>query len=97
MGGHRAGQRRSRKHGPRQHGAADGAAPDPAALAAILAEARGRPLVLAVRDARRAAALIGRVLATRPETVIVEMGVPAWTPPTGTAYLATYGASRVCA
>jgi len=53
--------------------------------------------VLAVRDARRAAALIGRVLATRPETVIVEMGVPAWTPPTGTAYLATYGASRVCA
>jgi hypothetical protein len=59
--------------------------------------ARGRPLVLAVRDARRTAALIGRVLAARPETVIVEMGVPAWTPPPGTAYLATYGASRACA
>ena len=27
----------------------------------------------------------------------IEMGVPAWTPPPRTAYLATYGASRVCA
>jgi hypothetical protein len=25
------------------------------------------------------------------------MGVPAWAPPPGTAYLASYGASRVCA
>ena len=37
------------------------------------------------------------LLAARPDTVLVEMGVPAWTPPPGTAYLATYGASRVCA
>ena len=37
------------------------------------------------------------VLAARPDAVIVEMGVPAWMPPPGTAYLATYGASRVCA
>ena len=41
--------------------------------------------------------LVGEVLAARPDAVIVEMGVPAWTPPPGTAYLATYGASRVCA
>jgi hypothetical protein len=28
---------------------------------------------------------------------VVDMGAPAWTPPPGTAYLATYGASRACA
>ena len=53
--------------------------------------------VLAVRDARTVAPLISAVLAQRPGTVIVEMGVPGWVPPSGTAYLATYGASRVCA
>jgi beta-N-acetylhexosaminidase len=53
--------------------------------------------VLAVRDARSVLSLVGEVLAARPDAVIVEMGVPAWTPPPGTAYLATYGASRVCA
>ena len=42
-------------------------------------------------------ALVSAVLDSRPDTVIVEMGVPVWTPPPGTAYLATYGASRVCA
>ncbi len=63
----------------------------------LLAAAAGRPLVLAVRDARSVLGLVAAVLAARPDTVIVEMGVPAWTPPPGTAYLATYGASRVCA
>jgi hypothetical protein len=58
---------------------------------------RGAGLVLAVRDARTVSALVGEVLAARPDTVVVEMGVPAWTPPAQTAYLATYGASRVCA
>ena len=53
--------------------------------------------MLAVRDARTALGLVNDVLTARPDTVIVEMGVPAWTPPPGTAYLATYGASRVCA
>jgi beta-N-acetylhexosaminidase len=74
----------------------DPAAGDGAA-GTILAAAPGRPLVLAVRDARTALSLVGNVLAARPDAVIVEMGVPAWTPPPGTAYLATYGASRVCA
>ena len=63
----------------------------------LLTAAAGRPLVLAVRDASSVLGLIGTVLAGRPDTVVVEMGVPAWTPPPGTAYLATYGASRVCA
>ncbi|HEY6493155.1 MAG TPA: glycoside hydrolase family 3 N-terminal domain-containing protein [Trebonia sp.] len=67
------------------------------AAASVLAASAGRPLVLAVRDARRVLPLVDRVLAARPDTIAVEMGVPAWTPPPGTAYLATYGASRVCA
>jgi beta-N-acetylhexosaminidase len=75
----------------------DPAAGDGAAAHSVLAEAAGRPLVLAVRDAHGAIALVTEVLAARPDTVIVEMGVPAWTPPPGTAYLATYGASRACA
>jgi beta-N-acetylhexosaminidase len=75
----------------------DPAAGDGAATGSILAAASGRSLVLAVRDARSVLGLVGDVLAARPDAVIVEMGVPAWTPPPGTAYLATYGASRVCA
>jgi len=75
----------------------DPAAGDGAAAGSILAASAGRPLVLAVRDARTVLGLVQPVLADRPDAVIVEMGVPAWTPPAGTAYLATYGASRVCA
>jgi beta-N-acetylhexosaminidase len=75
----------------------DPAAGDGAAAGSILAASAGRPLVLAVRDARSVLGLVVDVLAARPGAVVVEMGVPAWTPPPGTAYLATYGASRVCA
>ena len=75
----------------------DTAAGDGAAAGSVLAASAGRRLVLAVRDARSVLGLVSDVLAARPDTVIVEMGVPAWTPPPGTAYLATYGASRVCA
>jgi beta-N-acetylhexosaminidase len=67
------------------------------AATAILGGAAGRPLVLAVRDARTELPLVREVLAARPDTVLVEMGVPGWTPPEGTAYLATFGASRACA
>jgi beta-N-acetylhexosaminidase len=80
---------------------ADTARVDPAdgdgAARGLLAAAAGRSLVLAVRDAGSVLPLVGTVLAARPDTVIVDMGVPAWIPPAGTAYLATYGASRVCA
>jgi beta-N-acetylhexosaminidase len=75
----------------------DPAVGDGAAAGSILAASAGRPLVLAVRDARTVLGLVGDVLAARPDAVIIEMGVPAWTPPPGTAHLATYGASRVCA
>ena len=75
----------------------DSAADDGAAAGSVLAASAGRSLVLAVRDARNVLSLVDEVLAARPDTVIIEMGVPAWTPPPGTAYLATYGASRVCA
>src|SRR4051794_23965627 len=75
----------------------DAAAGDGAAKGSILADAAGRPLVLAVRDALGVQPLVSDLLAARPDAIIVEMGVPKWTPPAGTAYLATYGASRVCA
>ncbi len=75
----------------------DGAAPANTAAAAILADAAGRSLVLAVRDARSVLPLVGELVRARPDLVLVEMGVPVWAPPPGTAYLASYGASRVCA
>jgi beta-N-acetylhexosaminidase len=76
------------------------AAPDPSAAAsAALKSATGRSLVLVVRDAHRSPAtraLVTAILAERPDTVLVEMGLPYWQPPAGAcqAYLATYGASR---
>ena len=53
-----------------------------------------------VRDAHRDAdtrSLVSTLLAARPDTVLVEMGLPVWQPPEGTSYLATYGASRASA
>jgi beta-N-acetylhexosaminidase len=76
------------------------AAPDPGRAAAVaLKAAAGRSLVLVVRDAHRSPAtrhLVTAVLAERPDTVLVEMGLPYWQPPAGTCqtYLATFGASR---
>jgi beta-N-acetylhexosaminidase len=76
------------------------AVPDPhAAASSTLKAAAGRSLVLVVRDAHRSPAtqdLVTSVLAERPDTVVVEMGLPYWQPPAGTyqSYLATYGASR---
>ena len=66
-------------------------------LAGLVAEAAGRSLVVVVRDAFQTRALVTGLLAARPDTILVEMGVPLWTPPDGTAYLATYGASRASA
>jgi beta-N-acetylhexosaminidase len=75
---------------------------DSTAAAVTLKAATGRLLVLVVRDAHRSAAtraLVTAVLAERPDTVLVEMGLPYWQPPEGTyqTYLATFGASRACA
>jgi len=76
------------------------AAPDPAAAAAgILKVGADRSLILVVRDAHRSAAtraVLTSVLAERPDTVLLEMGLPYWQPPAGACqtYLATHGASR---
>jgi len=76
------------------------AAPDPVQAAAdVVKGATGRSLVLVFRDAHRSAAtrhLVTAVLAERPDTVLVEMGLPYWQPPDGACqtYVATFGASR---
>jgi beta-glucosidase-like glycosyl hydrolase len=61
----------------------------------VLDRAKGRGLILVLRDAHRHAgqrALATALLAARPDTVVVEMGLPVWRP--GSAvYLATYGAA----
>jgi beta-N-acetylhexosaminidase len=67
------------------------------AAAAALASAARRPLVAVVRDAHRYAEardVVTRLLAARPDTVVVEMGLPVWRPPHG-RYVATYGAARI--
>ncbi|MFM9366834.1 glycoside hydrolase family 3 protein [Streptomyces sp. Da 82-17] len=65
----------------------------------ILAAAGDRRIVTVVRDAHRHAWMSGALdvlLAARPDTVVVEMGVPQ-APPRGSVHIATHGAARVCA
>jgi beta-N-acetylhexosaminidase len=65
---------------------------------ATLRPATGRPLVAVVRDAHRHAwmgEILDRLLTNRPDTIVVELGVPGPTP-LGAAYLTTHGAARVC-
>ena len=67
-----------------------------ASIAALLADATARSLVIVIRDAHRypaAADAVRRILTARPDSVVVEMGLPVWRPPAG-LYLATFGASR---
>lgn len=74
-------------------------ASDGRALAArVLAAAGARRVVAVVRDAHRhgwMAEALTALLAARPDTVVVEMGVPQ-SAPAGAPYLATHGAARVC-
>jgi beta-N-acetylhexosaminidase len=61
-----------------------------------LRHAAGRSVIAVVRDGHRAPgaqAVITRLLAARPDTIVLEMGLPVWRP-AARAYLATYGASR---
>ena len=65
-------------------------------LSAALAGAAGRSVIAVIRDAHRdpgAQELITGLLARRPDTIVVEMGLPVWHP-AARAYLITYGASR---
>lgn len=65
-------------------------------VAEVLGQAAGRSVIAVIRDAHRdpgAQVVITRLLAARPDAIVVEMGLPLWRPP-ARAYLATYGASR---
>jgi beta-N-acetylhexosaminidase len=69
--------------------------PASAVAADAVRRAAGRPVIVVVRDAHRsprAREVISRLLAQRPDLIVVEMGLPVWRPP-ARAYLATYGAS----
>jgi beta-N-acetylhexosaminidase len=66
-------------------------------VAGAIAAASGRPLMVAVQGVLRALPLVSDLLGARPDAIVVEMGVPVWKPPPGTAYLASYGASRASA
>ena len=71
----------------------------PPNLDGLLAEAEGLSLVLMVRDLHRhpwQASVAEAVIARRPDTVAVEMGLPACRPAGVSAYIATMGAARVC-
>ena len=72
---------------------------DGRAVAAALAAAAGRPLVVVVRDAHRRpaqAAALSRLVAARPDAVVVDMGWPGDPAdrPATAAWITTYGASR---
>ncbi|MFF7447258.1 MULTISPECIES: glycoside hydrolase family 3 N-terminal domain-containing protein [unclassified Streptomyces] len=65
---------------------------------AALAAAGPRRIVAVVRDEHRhpwMAAALNSLLRSRPDTIVVEMGVPQ-SPPRGALHIATHGAARVC-
>jgi beta-N-acetylhexosaminidase len=67
----------------------------PGLVTRLLAEATGRSLVVVVRDAHRhllAAEAVSMLVAARPDTVVLEMGIPAWRPAAG-RFIASYGAA----
>ncbi|MEU5834633.1 glycoside hydrolase family 3 N-terminal domain-containing protein [Streptomyces diacarni] len=66
--------------------------------ATVLADAGDRPVVAVVRDLHRhpwMAQAVEQLVAARPSTVVVEMGVPQASPQ-GALHVATRGAARVC-
>jgi beta-N-acetylhexosaminidase len=69
-------------------------------IESILHQAKGRSLVLEVTDLHRhlwQALAVQSILRSRPEAVVIEMGLPAYPPAGVCAYIRTYGASRVSA
>jgi beta-N-acetylhexosaminidase len=66
--------------------------------ASALSVAGTRRVVAVVRDEHRhpwMTAALDLLLGTRPDTIVVEMGIPQ-APPRGALHLATHGAARVC-
>ncbi|MER7462079.1 glycoside hydrolase family 3 protein [Streptomyces sp. NPDC097981] len=79
-------------------GSGSGVFAEGAAAGDVLAAAGGRTVVAVVRDAHRhpwMTRVLDALVAARPDTVVVEMGVPR-AEPRGALYIATHGASRVC-
>ncbi|MFE0676645.1 glycoside hydrolase family 3 protein [Streptomyces sp. NPDC058867] len=71
---------------------------DDSAARVALEAAGDRRIVAVVRDEHRHAWMAGTLdtlLAKRPDTIVVEMGVPQ-SEPRGALHLATHGAARVC-
>ncbi|MFI6930566.1 glycoside hydrolase family 3 protein [Streptomyces sp. NPDC050287] len=71
---------------------------DEHAGATALKAAGGRRIVAVVRDEHRhpwMSAALDTLLSSRPDTVVVEMGLPQATP-RGALHIATHGAARVC-
>ncbi|MGX1485580.1 hypothetical protein RKD45_004656 [Streptomyces griseus] len=69
-----------------------------APAAEVLRAAGERRIVAVVRDVHRhgwMSAALDEVLRARPDTVVVEMGLPV-APPRGALHVATHGAARVC-
>lgn len=69
-----------------------------ALTAHVLRSASERRIVAVVRDLHRhpwMAGALAALVAARPDTAVVEMGVPQ-APPSGALHIATYGAARVC-
>ncbi|MFI8002375.1 glycoside hydrolase family 3 protein [Streptomyces sp. NPDC086010] len=66
--------------------------------AEVLRAAGERRVVAVVRDAHRHAWMgeaLDTLVAARPDTIVVEMGLPVG-PPRGVLHIATHGAARVC-
>ncbi|MBC2904858.1 glycoside hydrolase family 3 protein [Streptomyces cupreus] len=71
---------------------------DESAAQAALDSAGPRRIVAVVRDEHRhewMAKTVDTLLRERPDTIVVEMGVPQ-SPPRGALHIATHGAARVC-
>ena len=69
-------------------------------VAAALATAAGAPLVVVARDPHRhawQAAALDRILTSRPDSVVVEMGLPSGLPHAARGRIDTLGASAVSA
>ncbi|MFF4494473.1 glycoside hydrolase family 3 protein [Streptomyces sp. NPDC001546] len=79
-------------------GTVSGVYPEGSGARDVLAAAGERTVVAVVRDAHRhpwMTSALDALVAARPDTVVVEMGLPR-NEPRGSLYLATHGASRVC-
>jgi beta-N-acetylhexosaminidase len=66
--------------------------------AEVLTAAGERRVVAVVRDVHRHAWMaeaLDTLIASRPDTIVVEMGVPQ-APPQGTLHIATHGAAKAC-